>query len=138
MLRRTPMKRGTKSMSRDQALKAKAPMKRRYKPAAARENREYALACYGEPCYLRLVPCAHLDTVVPAHSNQQQHGKGMGIKADDLYTAPACLHCHIELDQGHRLSKEERRQAWDRAYERWISVRSKKMSSDESVKPVAE
>lgn len=136
-MRRTPMKRGTKPMSRGSGLKAKAPMKRRYKPATSRENREYALACYGEPCYLRLVPCAKRETVVPAHSNQQQHGKGMGIKADDLYTVPACLHCHAELDQGHRLTKDERRLAWDRAYERWISVRSKKMSSAKSGNPIA-
>ena len=129
MLRRTPMKRGTKSMSRDQALKAKAPMKRRYKPAAARENREYALACYGEPCYLRLVPCAHLDTVVPAHSNQQKHGKGTGHKASDIYTVPGCQACHHEIDQGHRLSKEERRAIWDAAYARWEVARVAKMTS---------
>lgn len=138
MMRRAPMKRSAKPMARGQALKPKAPMKRRYKAAAARQNREYALACYGEPCYLRLVPCARRETVVPCHSNQQKHGKGTGHKADDLYTVPGCLHCHHELDQGSRLSKDERREAWDGAYARWISVRAKKMSSAESANSIAE
>lgn len=133
------MKRGTKPMSRGSGLKAKAPMKRRYKPQAGRTNREYALACYGEPCYLRVpgVQCARRETVVPCHSNQAVHGKGLGIKAHDTYTVPGCMHCHHELDQGHRLSRDQRRDIWDRAYERWISVRTKKMSSAESVKPLA-
>ena len=119
-------------MSRGQALKAKAPMKRRYKPAAARENREYALACYGEPCYLRIVPCAKRDTVVPCHSNQAIHGKGAGIKADDLYTVPGCMHCHYELDQGKNLSREQRKEAWDRAYARWKIARIAKMSCNDN------
>ena len=125
------MKRGTKPMSRGSGLKAKAPMKRRYKPAAARENRDYALACYGEPCYLR-VPgqsCAHPRTVVPCHSNQQKHGKGTGHKASDIYTVPGCQACHHEIDQGHRLSKDERRAIWDAAYARWEVARVAKMTS---------
>lgn len=128
MMRRTPMKRGTKPMSRGTGLKAKAPMKRRYKPAAARDNREYALACYGEPCYLRIVPCAKRETVVPCHSNQGIHGKGGALKANDLYTVPGCMHCHHELDQGKKLTKDERKAYWDRAYARWEIARVAKMS----------
>lgn len=114
-------------------------MRRRYKPQASRPNREYALACYGEPCYLRVpgVQCAKRETVVPCHSNQSQHGKGLGLKADDIYTVPGCMHCHHEIDQGRRLSREQRADIWNRAYERWFSIRNKKMSSAESVNHLA-
>jgi len=53
-----------------------------------------------------------------AHSNWAEHGKGRGIKASDEYTAALCQTCHTELDQGSHLSKDQRRQMWDRAYER--------------------
>lgn len=138
MMRRTPMKRGTKPMSRGTGLKAKGPMRRRYKPQSQRQGREYALACYGEPCYLRVpgVSCAKPDTVVPCHSNQQKHGKGTSHKADDRYTVPGCMHCHHEIDQGHRLTKDERRGIWDRAYQRWEPRRAVKMAIAEFGKNV--
>jgi hypothetical protein len=53
-----------------------------------------------------------------AHSNWAEHGKGRGIKASDEYTAALCQTCHTELDQGSHLSKDQRRQMWNRAYER--------------------
>lgn len=58
----------------------------------------------------------------PAHSNQQRHGKGMSIKADDNYHAAACHSCHVELDQGKRLTKEERREFWEIAHERTMGL----------------
>jgi hypothetical protein len=53
-----------------------------------------------------------------AHSNWSEHGKGRSIKASDEFTAALCQTCHAELDQGSHLSKEQRRQMWDRAFER--------------------
>ena len=53
-----------------------------------------------------------------AHSNWSEHGKGRIIKASDEFTAALCQTCHAELDQGSHLSKEQRRQMWDRAYEK--------------------
>jgi len=53
-----------------------------------------------------------------AHSNWAEHGKGRGIKASDEYTAALCQTCHTELDQGSHLSKDQRRQMWNRAYEK--------------------
>ena len=53
-----------------------------------------------------------------AHSNWAEHGKGRSIKASDEFVAALCQICHIELDQGSKLSKEQRRQLWDEAYER--------------------
>lgn len=53
-----------------------------------------------------------------AHSNWAEHGKGRSIKASDEFVAALCQTCHTELDQGSRLSKEQRRQMWTQAYER--------------------
>lgn len=48
------------------------------------------------------------ETVVAAHSNLLEHGKGRGLKAHDGMAAWLCYRCHAELDQGTRLSKQER------------------------------
>lgn len=124
MMRRTPMKRGTKPLARRKPMsQGTSPIKRR-RPRK-RPDRAFADACFGQPCYL-LVPgveCAARNTVVPCHSNSQADGKGMGIKAKDERTVPGCMHCHYEIDQGKRLTKEERRDVWLRAYARWQPVR---------------
>lgn len=52
---------------------------------------------------------AHDGTIVAAHSNLQEHGKGMGLKADDSMTAWLCYGCHTRLDQGSEMSKGDRR-----------------------------
>lgn len=38
------------------------------------------------------------DTTVAAHSNLQEHGKGRGLKAHDIYVAYLCHACHRWLD----------------------------------------
>lgn len=129
MMRRTPMKRGTKPMSRGSGLKAKKAWRHRYKPQRKRPNREFAVMCHGEQCYLKIQGVGCEGPVVPCHSNQQEHGKGMGIKADDWYTVPGCRACHHELDQGKNLSKEGRRHIWNAAFDRWLPVRAKKMGA---------
>lgn len=93
-------------------------------------DRRFAEACRGEPCYLLIpgAPSHDSDTVVACHSNQLAHGKGKGIKAADEKTVPGCAWCHHELDQGKRLSKEERRAYWDAAYARWVLVRAVKLA----------
>jgi ferredoxin len=47
-------------------------------------------------------------TIVAAHSNLIEHGKGMGSKAHDGMAAWLCHTCHSQLDQGGSLSKQER------------------------------
>lgn len=44
----------------------------------------------------------------------------MGIKAHDYRIAALCVECHVEIDQGSRLSKEERKTQWDEAHRRTI------------------
>ena len=69
---------------------------------------------------VRESPCQHCGaqdgTVVAAHSNQLRDGKGRSIKAHDYRIAALCMRCHHEIDQGNKLSKEERREIWEDAH----------------------
>ena len=73
---------------------------------------------------VRKSPCQHCgnqdSTVVAAHSNQLRDGKGRGIKAHDFRIAALCYQCHMELDQGNKLSKQERIEIWDEAHRKTI------------------
>ena len=60
------------------------------------------------PCVI----CGVEQRTQAAHRNE---GKGMGIKVDDCLTAALCVECHSQIDQGKYLSRDERRQAMDRA-----------------------
>jgi hypothetical protein len=65
---------------------------------------------------MRELPCAACGVEgqsVAAHRNE---GKGMGLKVSDALTAPLCFKCHFNLDQGKEMSREERRDFWNRAY----------------------
>lgn len=44
-------------------------------------------------------------TIVWAHSNSQKHGKGMGIKAHDLFGAYLCHKCHSAYDSNEKIIK---------------------------------
>jgi ribosomal protein S27AE len=55
-----------------------------------------------------------------AHSNRLIHGKGRGVKASDEYTAALCIRCHFILDQGSKLTKEERIYMWEKAHRKTI------------------
>lgn len=51
----------------------------------------------GESC----VNCGAEDgTIVAAHSNLPEHGKGQSLKSHDCYVAFLCVKCHAWLDQG--------------------------------------
>lgn len=73
---------------------------------------------------VRELPCQHCGvqdgTVVAAHSNQLRDGKGKGIKAHDFRIAALCYRCHADLDQGSKMSKEERKEVWEEAHRRSI------------------
>jgi hypothetical protein len=74
----------------------------------------------------RHIPCQHCSrsdgTVVAAHSNQARHGKGRSIKASDVFCAALCYSCHMQLDQGRDLSREDREQIWQAAFERTVQL----------------
>ena len=73
---------------------------------------------------VRECPCQHCGrqdgTVVAAHSNQLRDGKGRGIKAYDYRISALCFTCHSDLDQGNRLSREERLELWEEAHRKTI------------------
>ena len=123
-LQRKTALQSTKPMQRS-AMKRTAPKKR------AGHAKTYLEACRGELCFIRIpgVCIGGVDTTVPAHSNQQIHGKGMGLKAHDRFTVPACHACHAEIDQGSRFTREEKFSLWDAAYARWEPVREKKLNA---------
>lgn len=74
----------------------------------------------------RAIPCQHCfvadGTVCAAHSNWGEHGKAKGQKADDNRVASLCHRCHSALDQGSRMSGEERRAMWDAAHARTVAA----------------
>jgi hypothetical protein len=67
-------------------------------------------------------------TIVGAHSNQLRDGKGRGIKAHDFRIAYLCHDCHHSIDQGNKLTKEERRELWEEAHRKtieWLFLNNK-------------
>ncbi|MBN9096065.1 MULTISPECIES: nuclease domain-containing protein [Pandoraea] len=137
MMRRTPLRRsGFKrkvgcafSPFSGSAVLRGSTFKRKAKKKRAGHDKRMLAACRGEQCYLRVpgicIPAS--DTVVPCHSNEQQHGKGMGIKARDEFTVPGCLACHVWLDQGSA-PRAERFSVWRAAYREWEPKRAAKLS----------
>lgn len=117
----------------------RSPMKRRTPKKRAGHNKAYLDACRDELCFIRIpgVCIGGMETTVPAHSNQARHGKGMGLKANDRYTVPACHACHAEIDQGNTFTREEKFALWDAAYARWEPVRAVKMVQKQSPETVA-
>ncbi len=72
---------------------------------------------------IKALPCQHCGAAGPsdpAHSNQAAHGKGKGIKASDIYTAALCRHDHNEIDQGSRLTQDERVALWTAAWRKTV------------------
>lgn len=55
-------------------------------------------------------------SVVAAHANWSEYGKGMSIKAHDWAVAGLCRNCHSELDFGIKMKSEERKEFWRSAH----------------------
>lgn len=71
----------------------------------------------------RAIACQHCGkddgTVCGAHSNWGG-GRGRAIKADDNLCASLCHACHMALDQGKTLSKQERIDLWAEAHQNTV------------------
>ena len=65
--------------------------------------------------------CGSGHMVQAAHTNWGG-GKGRGIKADDNLVAALCLQCHYEIDQGVKLTKQERQDKWLKAHQKTMSA----------------
>ena len=79
-----------------------------------------------EVCQIRTEGCE------PAHSNWAVHGKGMSLKAHDVFFAASCHACHAELDQGCLFTGEQKRSYWQMGHdetmltifqEGWVGVK---------------
>lgn len=74
----------------------------------------------------RLIPCQICGiedgTIAAAHSNQLRDGKGRGIKASDYRVASLCYSCHMNIDQGHDLTKQQRIYNWEDAHRKTIGA----------------
>lgn len=81
-------------------------------------NRALLDLAYKLECMLQLPGCEGGTEGEPAHSNQSRHGKGGSIKAHDCFFVPACRSCHRELDQGRTMTREEKFDVWNAAFER--------------------
>jgi len=72
----------------------------------------------------RTIPCQNCyiedGTVCGAHANWG-NGKGMAIKADDTKCASLCFSCHSMLDQGSKLTKEQRQDLWQMAHQKTVN-----------------
>lgn len=115
----------------------RSPMTRKTALTGRRASRKstgrgYVDLCRGQQCYLMLPNVTIHDpaTVVACHSNQAQHGKGMGKKASDEFTVPGCYSCHMELDQGRLYTRQQKFAAWDSAYARWQIDREKLLKEE--------
>jgi len=96
------------------------------------ENPHLLRMARGKPCLLRCTDLCEGDksqTAVACHSNFQEHGKGMGIKASDQWSCWGCSRCHAALDSSYRASYEERQQWFDAGHARQI-VEWKKIAED--------
>lgn len=134
--RRSPFKANKSGIkSTGKALKRTAMKRSAPKLNPNRHNQSYLDVCRGERCYLRVggvcLGESGRNTVVPCHSNQSMHGKGMGIKAHDEFTVPGCFRCHAWLDQGSA-PKETKFLTWDRAFTRWQPIRARKLRAKEN------
>ena len=73
----------------------------------------------------REIPCQNclLDdgSVVAAHSNSAEHGKGRSVKSSDIYCASLCHVCHHALDQGRTMTRSERVAMWDAAHAKTVT-----------------
>lgn len=73
-------------------------------------NKKLLELCRQLPCQV----CGRNNgTVVAAHRNE---GKGMGLKVSDALVCSMCFECHSEMDNGKSLTKDERRDMWNRAF----------------------
>lgn len=64
--------------------------------------------------------CGAYGTTVAAHANGHMFGKGLGVKADDMFSAYVCYNCHDKIDgRSGRLSREERDELW---FSAWIKT----------------
>ena len=83
-------------------------------------NRKLLDVAHDAPCMF-LIPkvCRSMvNPSVPAHSNEQRHGRGKDNKSHDVFAPAGCNECHHWYDFG-MAPREEKQDAFRWALERW-------------------
>lgn len=81
---------------------------------------------------IRNLPCVRCGYKAPSqacHSNFQEHGKGMGTKANDYYTIPMCYRCHQAFDSYKDIDRARAKVE----FERWHAITESWLKEDEWV-----
>jgi hypothetical protein len=77
-----------------------------------------------EPCTMNSPMCnGNPETVVWCHSNFHEHGKGVGLKAHDVFGFYGCSGCHQWFDHDSKRYAEglaDRRDYYQRAHDKSI------------------
>lgn len=88
-------------------------------------SRKLLDAAEGQDCAMRSPVCrGNPATVVCAHSNLGEDGKGKSIKADDDISVYACAECHHWYDFGHATARFKQ-SYFDRAFVRTYKQRKR-------------
>ena len=83
------------------------------------ENRKLLDIAHEAPCMLRLgVPGCGNHPSVPCHSDNLEHGRGIGNKSHDFYAIPGCPSCHASFTR-EKLGRDVYNAVWLKAYEQY-------------------
>lgn len=90
-------------------------------------NPKLLKAANGQECSVQVpgVCIGGTETTVPAHSPFGEDGKGAGQKADDCFTADACMACHDYIDGrgGYNATEEDKQFYFHRGLKRTLRNR---------------
>lgn len=90
-------------------------------------NPKLLKAANGQECSIQVpgVCIGGTETTVAAHSPFGEDGKSMGQKADDIFTADACMACHDYIDGrgGHSATAVDREYYFHRGLKRTLRNR---------------
>jgi len=80
-------------------------------------NKKLRASAKGHHCTLRFPQVCenNSETVVWVHSDESKHGKGMGLKAHDIFGCYGCFPCHEFYTKNYNTDYAERffRRAWE-------------------------
>jgi hypothetical protein len=102
--RTTPMSRGTSTLKQKKPMaRGTSTLARSTKPMKVSKPKMTPIrkSAKGQDCLIQIPGVGFHDpaTVVWCHSNEYQHGKGMGLKANDEFGAFGCVTCHAIYDR---------------------------------------
>jgi len=86
-------------------------------------NKKILKAAEGEDCTMHSPMCnGDRATVVFCHSNMQVHGKGRGLKSQDIFGFFGCSGCHRYYDQSDATKEEKEWYFWRAMSRTWLRL----------------